>query len=356
MIMPNTIDMKKPTQAPATASEQHVPRPVQLVKISAVGTAVPPGLLTNKDLTKIVDTTDEWIRTRTGIVQRHVVAKGVASSDLGAEAAKQALSRAGVAPTDIELIIVATITPDMIFPSTACLVQHKIGAKGAWGFDLNAACSGFLYALQTGVQFIASGVHKKVLVIGADIMTSITDYQDRNTCVLFGDAAGAVLLEGSSSADDGCFIDFLHEVDGSGGHLLQLPAGGSLNPASHETVEKRMHYLRQDGPTVFKFATLKMSEICNRLLARNGLTGADVDVFIPHQANKRIIDAAAQRIGAAPDRVIINIDQFGNTTAATVPMAMNTALEQGKLKKGDLVLIGTMGAGLTSGAALLRWG
>jgi 3-oxoacyl-[acyl-carrier-protein] synthase-3 len=248
---------------------------------------------------------------------------------------------------------VATVTPDMLFPSTACLVQHKLGMKNVWGFDLSAACSAFVYALQTGAQFVATGAHKKVLVIGADVMTSILDYTDRATCILFGDGAGAVILE--PSEDDNGIIDFVHEVDGSGGCSLYMPAGGSLHPASHETVDQRMHYIRQDGQAVFKFAVRKMAEVCETLLQRNGVKASDIDCFIPHQANQRIINATAERVGLKPENVIINIDRFGNTTAGTIPLAMQTAREQGKLKKGDLVLLASVGAGFTVGATLLRW-
>jgi 3-oxoacyl-[acyl-carrier-protein] synthase III len=323
------------------------------VKISALGTFVPPRLLTNKDLEKIVETTDEWIMERTGIRERHLVDKGVATSDLAFQAAKNALAERGMAPSDLDAIIVATVTPDMLFPCTACLVQHKLGAKEVWGFDLNAACSSFVYALQVGSRFVASGSHKKVMVIGADVMSSIIDYTDRATCIIFGDGAGAVILE---PAEDGNqIIDFLHEVDGSGGTSLYMPGGGSLNPSTHETVEKKMHYVHQDGQAVFKFAVRKMAELCERLLERNGLKGSDIDVFIPHQANKRIITATGDRLGLRPEATIINIDRFGNTTSATIPLAMNTAREEGRLKKGDLVLLASVGAGFTVGATLLRW-
>jgi 3-oxoacyl-[acyl-carrier-protein] synthase III len=323
-------------------------------KISALGTYVPPKLLTNADLEKMVETTDDWILSRVGIRERHIAEKGVATSDLAVEAAKKALAQRGFAPTDIEAIIVGTVTPDMLFPSTACLVQHKLGAKGAWGFDLSAACSAFLYSLQTGAQFIASGVHKRVLVVGADVMSSVIDYTDRATCVIFGDGAGAAILEPAEDDSVG-FIDFIHEVDGAGGCFLNMPAGGSLNPASHETVDKRMHYVHQDGQQVFKFAVRKQTEACEKLLARNGLKGSDIDAFIPHQANLRIINATADRLGLRPESVIINIERYGNTTAGTIPLAMNTAIEEGKLKKGDLVLLASVGAGFTVGATLLRW-
>jgi len=323
-------------------------------KITALGTYVPPKILTNADLEKMVDTTDQWIVDRTGIRQRHIAEKGVASSDLAVQAACKVLAQRGISATDLNAIIVATVTPDMLFPSTACLVQNKLGAKGAWGFDVSAACSGFVYALQTGVQFVRTGAHKKVLVIGADVMSSIIDYTDRATCVIFGDGAGAVLVEPAADGEPG-FIDFLHEIDGSGGAALNMPGGGSLHPPSHETVDKRMHYVHQDGQAVFKFAVRKMVEVCETILNRNGLKGADVSVFLPHQANLRIINATAERIGLKPESVIVNIDQFGNTTAATIPLAMQTARERGKLKKNDLVLLASVGAGFTVGATLLRW-
>jgi 3-oxoacyl-[acyl-carrier-protein] synthase III len=324
------------------------------VKISALGTYVPPRLLTNADLEKMVETSDDWILARTGIRERHLVDKGVATSDLAVEAAKKALAERGLVPADVEAIIVATVTPDMFFPSTACLVQHKLGAAGAWGFDLSAACSAFLYALQTGAQFIANGVHKKVLVIGADVMSSVIDYTDRATCVIFGDGAGAVILEPAGDDSLG-IIDYLHEVDGSGGCYLYMPGGGSLHPSTHETVDKKMHFVHQDGQAVFKFAVRKQTELCEKLLERNDLKGTDIDAFIPHQANKRIIMATADRLGLKPESIIINIDRFGNTTAGTIPLAMQTAREEGKLKKGSLVLAASVGAGFTVGATLLRW-
>ena len=324
-------------------------------KISALGTFAPARLLTNDDLEKMVETNDQWIQERTGIRQRHVVEKGVPTSELACEAARVALKNAGIKPTEIEAIIVGTVTPDMLFPSTACLLQHKLGAPGAWGFDLSAACSGFLYALQCGAQLIQTGSHKKVLAIGADVMSSIIDYTDRATCVIFGDGAGAVLLEPATDGEDVGLIDFMHEVDGAGGCSLYMPGGGSLNPATHETVDKKMHFVHQDGGAVFKYAVRKMAEFSEKILARNGFTGADVKAFIPHQANKRIISATAERLGMPMDRVIINIGEFGNTTAGTIPLAMQTALDEGKLKKGDLVLLASVGAGYTVGATLLRW-
>ncbi|HTS08691.1 MAG TPA: beta-ketoacyl-ACP synthase III [Candidatus Eisenbacteria bacterium] len=323
-------------------------------KISALGTYVPPRLLTNADLERMVDTNNEWIMTRVGIRERHVVDKGVASSDLAVEAAKKALAQRGMAPSEIEAIIVGTVTPDMLFPSTACIVQDKLGAKGAWGFDLSAACSAFVYSLQVGAQFIASGAHKRVMAIGSDVMSSIIDYTDRATCVIFGDGAGAAILEPATDDSEG-LIDFIHEVDGSGGQFLYMPGGGSLHPTSRDTVEKKMHYVHQDGQQVFKFAVRKQTELCVKLLERNGLKGSDIDVFIPHQANLRIINATADRLGLRPESVVVNIDRYGNTTAGTIPLAMNTALEQGKLKKGSLVLVASVGAGFTIGSLLMRW-
>jgi 3-oxoacyl-[acyl-carrier-protein] synthase-3 len=328
-------------------------RPVR-AKITALGTYVPPKLLTNQDLERLVETSHEWVMERTGIRERHIAEKGVATSDLAVEAAKIALAQRGMSSADIGAIIVATVTPDMFFPSTACLVQHKLGAKGTWGFDLSAACSAFVYALQCGAQFINSGAHNNVLVIGADVMSSIIDYTDRATCVIFGDGAGAVLLEAAEDDSVG-LIDFLHEVDGSGGCSLYMPGGGSLNPSTHETVDKKMHFVHQDGQAVFKYAVKKMAEVCERLLKRNNLTGRDIDAFIPHQANHRIITATGDRLGLRPESVIINIERYGNTTAATIPLAMQTAVEEGKLKKGSLVMLASVGAGFTVGATLLRW-
>ena len=328
-------------------------KPVR-AKISALGTYVPPRILSNADLEKMVETSNEWILERTGIRERHLVDNGVATSDLAVEAAKAALAERGLQPTDVEAILVATVTPDMLFPSTACLVQHKLGAKGSWGFDLSAACSAFLYALQTGAQYVSTGMHKTVLVIGSDVMSSIIDYTDRATCVIFGDGAGAVLLEPADEDSVG-LIDFLHEVDGSGARSLYMPGGGSLNPSTRETVEKKMHYVHQDGQAVFKFAVRKQTELCEKLLERNGLKGSDIDAFIPHQANRRIIMATADRLGLRPESIIVNIDRYGNTTAGTIPLAMDTARQEGKLKKGSLVLLASVGAGFTVGATLLRW-
>ena len=323
-------------------------------KITAVGAYVPPKLLTNQDLEKMVATNDQWIQERTGIRERHIVEKGVATSDLAVEAAKLCLAKRGISPDEVELIIVATVTPDMLFPGTACLVQDKLGAKKAWGFDLSAACSGFIYALQVGTKFIESGAHKKVMVIGADVMSSIIDYTDRATCVIFGDGAGAVLLEPCEAGEVG-MVDYWHEIDGSGACMLNMPGGGSLHPATAETVAAKMHYVHQDGGAVYKFAVRKMAEAAETVLTRNGVTGADLSCFIPHQANKRIILSTAERLGMSEDHVVINIDRYGNTTAGTIPIAMQTAIDDGRLKKGDLVLLVSFGAGFTCGSTLLRW-
>ncbi len=329
-------------------------RSLRRAKISSLGTYVPPRLLTNADLEKMVETNDRWIVERTGIRERHIVEKGTATSDLAAEAARDCLTRAGIAPTDVDAIIVATVTPDMFFPATACLVQAKIGAINAWGFDLSAACSGFVYALQVGAKLVESGAHSKVLVIGADVMSAIVDYTERSTCILFGDAAGAVLLEPCAEGEVG-LIDYRHEVDGSGGPALCMEAGGSRLPASHQTVDQKQHFIHQDGQTVYKFAVRKMAELAESVLERNGVSGSELGCFIPHQANKRIIMSTAERLGMPEDRVIINIDRYGNTTAATIPLAMQTALEENRLKRGDLVLLASVGAGFTAGATLLRW-
>ena len=330
------------------------PRTQVRAKISSVGTYVPPRLLTNADLEKMVATNDQWIVERTGIRERHLVDKGVATSDLAVEAAKKCLAARGVSASEVEVIIVATVTPDMMFPATACLVQDKLGAKGAWGFDLSAACSGFPYALQVGAKLVESGMHKKVLVIGADVMSSIIDYTDRATCVIFGDGAGAVLLEPCEEGEIG-LVDYWHEVDGSGAVALNMPAGGSLHPTTAETVAAKQHFVHQDGQAVYKFAVRKMAEAAETVLARNGVQGKDLSCFIPHQANKRIILSTAERLGMPEESVVINIDRYGNTTAATIPLAMQTALDDKRLKKGDLVLLASVGAGFTVGATLLRW-
>jgi 3-oxoacyl-[acyl-carrier-protein] synthase-3 len=323
-------------------------------EIKSLATYVPPRVLTNADLEKLVETSDEWILQRTGIKERHIVEPGVGTSDLAREASLEAIRRAGLTPDDVDLIIVGTVTPDMQFPSTACLLQHKIGARHAWGFDVSAACSAFAYALTVGSQLIAAGSSKYALIVGADVMSSIIDYTDRTTCVLFGDGAGAVVLGPSADPDLG-ILDFAHEIDGSGGSALCMPAGGSLKPASHETIDERLHFVKQDGQAVYKFAIRRTGELCDRLLKRNGVTAADLDLFVSHQANRRIIEAVANRIGIESSKVIINIERFGNTTAGTIPLALNDAVESGRLKKGDLVLLASVGAGFTVGAVLLRW-
>src|SRR5213596_1313449 len=283
-------------------------------KITATAHYVPKKVVTNEDLEKFLDTSDEWIRTRTGIRQRHMVEKGVATSDLAAEASRRLLERRGISASEIDCIIVATVTPDMSFPSTACVLQEKIAAKNAWGFDLSGACTGFVYALASAAQFVHCGAQKKVLVVGADVMTSILNPSDRNTYVLFGDGACAVLVEPTEPGEEG-ILDFFLRSDGSGGKYLFMPAGGSLNPASHETVERKMHYVHQDGRAVFKYAVQGMAEVSAEILRRNGLCPSDLALYVPHQANSRIIDAAVERIGLDKSKVVVNIDRFANTTA-----------------------------------------
>lgn len=321
-------------------------------KITAVGCYTPPNLLTNDDLSKMVDTNDQWILERTGIRQRHIAPPEMATSDMAVEAAKIALENAGAKPEEIDCILLCTVTPDTMFPSTACLVRHRLGCTRAWGYDLIAACSGFVYGLTTAAHFVAAGTHKKVLVIGADTMSRIIDYTDRTTCVLFGDGAGAMVVEATD--DDTGFIGFQNEIDGSGGHYLYMPAGGSRMPPSHETVDKRLHYVKQEGQQVFKYAVRRMSEIAVSLLDQHALTTEDVRWMIPHQANKRIITAVSERLGLQ-ERVIVNIAEYGNTTAATIPLAARDALESGQLKRGDLVLFAAVGAGYTVGTNLWRW-
>ena len=322
-------------------------------KITALGTYLPPRVLTNADLEKMVDTSNEWILERVGIRERHIVEKGVAASDLAVAAVKNLLENHPFNIQEVDLIIVGTVTPDMMYPSTACLVQHKLGIENTWGFDVSAGCSGFVYALNAGVKFVESGQYKKVLVIGSDVNSSMTDYTDRAVCIIFGDGAGAVLVEPSADGDG--VIDHVAQVEGMGGQFLFMPGGGSLNPASHETVDQKMHYIHQDGKNVFKYAVKKMAEMTERILERNKLAGKDIDCFIAHQANRRIITATADRLGMPMEKVVINIDRFGNTTAGTIPIAMQTAIEERKLKKGDMLLIASVGAGFTSGATLMRW-
>jgi 3-oxoacyl-[acyl-carrier-protein] synthase-3 len=322
-------------------------------KISALGCYVPPGVLTNADLEKMVDTNNTWIIERTGISERHIAAPEVATSDMAVEAARAALAQRGIEAPELDAIIVCTVTPDMLFPATACLVQNRIGAHGAWGFDLVAACSGFVYGLTTAASLVMTGTHRKVLVIGADTMSRIIDYTDRATCILFGDGAGAMLVERGEAGEG--FIGHKNEIDGSGGDYLKMPAGGSRLPATHETIDQRLHYVKQEGQQVFKYAVKKMYELCHGLLAEHNLTGGDVALLVPHQANRRIIVSAAERLGLPPERVLINIDRYGNTTAATIPLATRDAIQAGKLKKGDLVLFAAVGAGFTAGANLWRW-
>lgn len=323
-------------------------------KIGALGCFVPPGVLTNEDLAKIVDTNDRWIVERTGIRERHIAGPEVATSDMAIAAARCALAARGIPGADLDAIIVCTVTPDMLFPATACLVQDQIGATHAWGFDLVAACSGFVYGITTAAHFIMAGTHQKVLVIGADTMSRILDYTDRGTCILFGDGAGAFLVEASDDPNEG-FIGHLNEIDGSGGDFLKMPAGGSRLPASQETVAGRLHYVKQDGQNVFKYAVRRMQEVCEQLLQKHGYSASDVRLLIPHQANKRIITATAERLGLPEDRYVVNIDKYGNTTAATIPLATRDALADGRLKKGDLVLFAAVGAGYTCAANLWRW-
>jgi 3-oxoacyl-[acyl-carrier-protein] synthase-3 len=321
--------------------------------ITAVGSYVPAKVLSNADLEKMVDTTDEWIRTRTGITERRIL-EGKPTSYLAVKAVENLLERRKISPKEIDLIIFATVTPDMFFPSTVCIVQEQIGAKNAWGFDLIAACSGFVYALAAGAQFIESGMHKKVLVIGADKMSSITDYEDRNTCILFGDAGGCVLLEPSDDNSYGV-LDYKMYIDGKGGKYLNMKGGGSLNPPTHETVDKKWHYIYQEGQQVFKDAVKGMADISLEIMARNNLKSCDIAYLVPHQANLRILSSCASRMGLTMDKVMVNINKYGNTTAATIPLCLSEYWAEGKIKKGDNLIISSFGAGYTWGAVLVRW-
>ena len=322
-------------------------------KITATAHSTPEGVMTNFDIEKLVDTSDEWIRSRTGITQRHVVSENEASSDISTRIAVSLLKKSGIDPNEIDVIIIGTVTPDHFTPSTAALVQKNIGASNAWGYDLSAACSGFLYGLETGANFIASGKYKKVMVIGVDIMTSILDFQDRDTCVIFGDGGGGVILEPTSSKSG--IVDSILHMDGSGGEYLIVPGGGSRMPATKKSVDDRAHYIKQDGKTVFKHAVKGMADVSEKILSRNNLTGDDISLFIPHQANKRIIDSAANRCGISEDKVLINIDRYGNTTAGTIPIAINEAINDKRIKDGDYVLLASFGAGFTWGSILLKW-
>ena len=323
-------------------------------KISSVGCFVPPEVLTNDDLSRLVETNDQWIVERTGIRERHIAGPDIATSDMAVAAAKVALGQRGIEASELDAILVCTVTPDMLFPSTACLVQDRLGAARAWGFDLVAACSGFVYGITTAAHLVGAGTHRKVLVIGADTMSRIIDYKDRATCILFGDGAGAFLVESSEDAEIG-FVGHLNEVDGSGGDFLKMPAGGSRLPASAQTVANRLHYVKQEGQQVFKFAVRKMSELCEGLLNKHGVKPSEIRLLIPHQANKRIIAATGERLGLREDQIVINLDRFGNTTAATIPLATRDAITEGRLRKGDLVLFAAVGAGYTAAANLWRW-
>ncbi len=321
--------------------------------ITAVGHYVPEKILSNADLEKMVDTTAEWIYTRTGIRERRILEHG-ATSDMAARAIEMTLRHRGIEAGDLDVIIVASVTPDMFFPSTACIIQDKIGAKKAWGFDVSAACSGFLYALVAGAQFVETGAYNKVLVVGADKMSSITDYTDRNTCILFGDAAAAVLLEPSNDPNIG-ILDHVLYADGSGGSYLYMKGGGSLHPPTHETVENKMHYIFQDGKSVFKVAVIGMADVSAEIMKRNNLTGQDVDYLVPHQANLRIIDACRERMGLDASKVMVNIDKYGNTTAATIPLCLSEWWQCGKLTRGKTLILSSFGAGYTWGSVLVKW-
>ena len=322
--------------------------------ITGVGHYVPEKILTNRDLEKMVDTNDEWITTRTGIKERRILDKEKGTSYMATKAAQAVLEETNTSPDEIDLILLATVTPDMPVPSAVSFIQKNLGASKSWGFDINGGCTGFMCALTTGAQFIESGRHKKVLVIGADKMSAITNYEDRTTCVLFGDAAGAVLLEASKENDLG-IKDFILHLDGAGAEALTIEGGGSLHPASRETVEQKMHYIFQDGKTVFKHAVIGMADVSVKIVARNNLTDEDIKFFIPHQANFRIIDAAAKKMGLDRERVVINISKYGNTTAATIPLAMSETYQANKLAKGDWLVLAAFGAGFTWGSVLLKW-
>ena len=322
-------------------------------KITATAHNTPKKIMTNHDLEKIVDTSDEWIRSRTGIAKRHIVSEDEASSDISTRIALSLLKEKNILADEIDVIIVGTVTPDHYTPSTAALVQKNIGATNAWGFDLSAACSGFLYGLETGANFISSGKYEKIMVIGVDTMTSILDFQDRDTCVIFGDGGGGVILE--PTMKESGIIDSILHMDGSGGDYLIVPGGGSRIPATIKSVNERKHYIKQDGKTVYKYAVKGMADVSEKILSKNNLSGDDIALFIPHQANKRIIDAAAERCGITEDKVLINIDKYGNTTAGTIPIALNEAVNENRINDGDLILLAAFGAGFTWGSILIRW-
>jgi 3-oxoacyl-[acyl-carrier-protein] synthase-3 len=327
----------------------HPPR----AAITGIATYVPERVVTNADLARTLDTSDDWIVSRTGIRERRRGGTGETTATMGGAAVRRLLASRGLGPDDVGALLVATATPDMVFPATACLIQDDLGLTSTWGFDLSAACSGFLYAVTTGAQFIASGAHARVVVVGSDLMSAIIDPLDRTTAVLFGDGAGAVLLE---PAEPGFgILDFHHRVDGRGRHDLLMPAGGSLRPAGHDTVERREHFLRQNGRAVFKFAVSQMAESVRVLLQRNGLTPADIAMVVPHQANQRILDATADRLGLPHDRMASVVARYGNTTAATLPLALEDAVLAGRIRRGDIVVLVAVGAGFTVGATLMRW-
>ena len=321
--------------------------------ITATAHSVPNKIMTNFDLEKLVETSDEWIKTRTGIKKRHVVNTTEAASDISTKIAKKLLDKRKISALEIDIIIVGTITPDHFTPSTAALVQKNINASNAWGYDLSAACSGFLFGLETGANFIASGKYKKIMIIGIDVMTSVLDYSDRDTCVIFGDGGGGVILEPSN--ENYGIIDSILHMDGNGGEYLNIPAGGSRIPSSLDSIKKKEHFVKQDGKTVYKYAVKGMAEVSKTILTKNKYTGDDVKLFIPHQANKRIIDAAANRCGIDSKKVIINIDNYGNTTAGTIPIALNESVEKKILNNNDLILLASFGAGFTWGSILIRW-
>ena len=322
-------------------------------KITATAHYLPKRVLTNAELEKMVDTSDEWIRSRTGISERRIVAENEASSDMATEVAKALLKKRGISGNDVDVIIIATVTPDHFTPSTAALVQTNIDAENAWGFDLNAACTGYLYALETGNKLVSSGAYNNVMVIGVDAMSSILDFTDRDTCVLFGDGAGGSILEPTNN--EAGILDSILHMDGSGGKNLIVPGGGSRLPPTMETVKRRKHYIRQDGKTIFKFAVRGMADVAERILINNRMSGDDIDLFIPHQANKRIIDATSDRCGVNKDKVLINIDRVGNTTAGTIPIGMSEAVNDGRIKDGDFILLAAFGAGFTWGSILIKW-
>ena len=314
---------------------------------------VPEKILTNKDIESMVNTSDEWIRSRTGIEQRHIVSSGEASSDLSTHVANQLLKKRGIDASQIDVIIVSTVTPDHLTPSTAAIVQNNINASNSWAFDLSAACSGFLYGLETGSKLIDSKKYNKIMVIGVDTMTSILDFKDRETCIIFGDGAGGVILENDTNNNG--IISSILRTDGSGAKDLRVFAGGSRKPATNNTIKNREHYIRQDGKKVFKFAVKRMAEVSEKILKDNGLTGNDINLFIPHQANRRIIDATRKRCGISEDKVFININKYGNTTAGTIPICLNEAVEDKRIKTGDLILLSAFGSGYTWGSILIKW-